>query len=136
MSNSPARRNWHGASLAPVLLGAAVLAGPALAAPVTPAPVVAAERAFAADGLALGVRDSFLKHSAPEGIVLAPEPILAKAAFAAPGTAAGLVAAVGRHRALRRPGVYHRAVHVRRQAPRLLLHRLGAPGRRRLEVAL
>jgi len=45
---------------------------------------VAAERAFAADGLALGVQASFLKHSAPEGIVFAPEPVLAKAAFGQP----------------------------------------------------
>jgi ketosteroid isomerase-like protein len=59
------------------------MASPAVAA-VDPAPVVAAERAFAADGLALGVRDSFLKHSAPTGIVLAPEPTLAKAAFEKP----------------------------------------------------
>lgn len=70
------------------LLGAglaALVALPAFAAPkVDPAPVVAAERAFAADGLALGVRDSFLKHSAPEGIVLQPDPVLAKAAFEAP----------------------------------------------------
>jgi ketosteroid isomerase-like protein len=64
---------------------ALVFASPALAkSGIDPAPVVAAERAFAADGLAMGVRDSFLKHSAPEGIVLAPDPILAKAAFAEP----------------------------------------------------
>lgn len=63
---------------------ASLLAGPALAAPIDPSPVVAAERAFAADGLALGVQASFLKHSAPEGIILAPEPILAKAAFGQP----------------------------------------------------
>ena len=43
MWNSPARRDWHGASLAPVLLGAALLASPALAAPATPALVVAAD---------------------------------------------------------------------------------------------
>ena len=48
-----------------------------------PAQVVAAERAFAADGLALGVKDSFLKHSAPEGIVLSPEPMLAQAVYGA-----------------------------------------------------
>jgi ketosteroid isomerase-like protein len=48
-----------------------------------PAPVVAAERAFAADGLALGIKDSFLKHSAPEGIVLNPEPQLAQAVYGA-----------------------------------------------------
>jgi hypothetical protein len=63
---------------------ALLLAAPALAAEVTPAPVVAAERAFAADGLALGVQGSFLKHSAPDGIVFGPEPILAKAAFGEP----------------------------------------------------
>jgi ketosteroid isomerase-like protein len=48
-----------------------------------PAPVVAAERAFAADGVAMGVKDSFLKHSAPDAIVLNPEPQLAKAVFGA-----------------------------------------------------
>jgi ketosteroid isomerase-like protein len=69
------------AALAAALLLAA--AAPAHAA-VDPAPVVAAERAFAADGLALGIRDSFLKHSAPEAIVLSPEPMLARAAYEAP----------------------------------------------------
>lgn len=63
---------------------AILLATPAVAAPVDPAPVVAAERAFAADGLELGVQASFLKHSAPEGIVFGPEPVLAKAAFGEP----------------------------------------------------
>lgn len=67
-----------------VALIAAFLAFPALAAPVTPAPVVAAERAFAADGKALGVQASFLKHSAPDGIVFAPEPLLAKAVYSQP----------------------------------------------------
>jgi hypothetical protein len=65
-------------------LGLALIGGPALAKAVDPAPVVAAERAFAADGLALGVQASFLKHSAPDGIVFGPEPILAKAAFGEP----------------------------------------------------
>ncbi len=63
---------------------AAILATPALAAPVTPEPVVAAERAFATDGLQLGVQASFLKHTAPEGIVLTPEPLLARAVFVEP----------------------------------------------------
>jgi len=64
MWNSSALRRWHGATLI-----FALLASPTLAAtPVTPAPVVAAERAFAADGLELGIQGSFLKHSAPEGI--------------------------------------------------------------------
>ena len=51
----------------------AFAATPAFAAPNDPAPVVAAERAFAADGLALGVRDAFLKHAAPDAIVFQPD---------------------------------------------------------------
>lgn len=66
-------------------LAASLLATTALAAPsVDPAPVVAAERAFAADGLELGIQASFLKHAAPEGIVFAPEPVLARAAYSEP----------------------------------------------------
>ncbi|MCF8504677.1 MAG: nuclear transport factor 2 family protein [Caulobacter sp.] len=59
------------------LTAAAILALPAAAdvAPITPAPVVAAERAFAADGAALGFKASFLKHSAPDAIVIQPEPV-------------------------------------------------------------
>lgn len=63
---------------------ATILAAPVFAGPVTPAPLVAAERAFAADGLLLGLQASVLKHTAPEGIVLAPEPLLARAVFAEP----------------------------------------------------
>lgn len=70
--------------LSALTLAVALAAAPALAAPADPAAVVAAERAFAADGLELGIQASFLKHSAPDGIVLAPEPILAKAAFGQP----------------------------------------------------
>ena len=81
MWNSSARRTWHGAAIA---IAGVILALPAFAAPITPAPVVAAERAFAADGLAMGVQASFLKHAAPEGILLAPEPVLARAVFGAP----------------------------------------------------
>jgi hypothetical protein len=63
---------------------ALLLAGSAHAAPkADPAEVVAAERAFAADGLALGIKQSFLKHSAPEAIVLDPEPMLAQAVYGA-----------------------------------------------------
>lgn len=51
----------------------AFTAMPAFAAPADPARVVAAERAFAADGLALGIRDAFLKHSAAEAIVFQPD---------------------------------------------------------------
>jgi ketosteroid isomerase-like protein len=75
--------------LKPSDVAAAVVAALALpaaghaAAASDPAPVVAAERAFAADGLAMGVKDSFLKHSAPDAIVLNPEPQLAKAVFGA-----------------------------------------------------
>lgn len=57
---------------------AALVATPALAAvKVDPTPVVAAERAFAADGLKLGVKASFLKHSAADAIVLRPDPVSA-----------------------------------------------------------
>ncbi len=53
-----------------------------LAAAVDPAPVVAAERAFAADGLAHGIKASFLAHSAPDAVVLQPDPVKAQASFA------------------------------------------------------
>src|SRR3990167_2250343 len=55
------------------LILALVLFATPVAAQVDPAPVGAAERAFAADGLTLGVRDAFLKHSAPEAIVFQPD---------------------------------------------------------------
>ncbi len=40
-----------------------------------PEPVVAAERAFAADAAELGFKGSFLKNSAPDAIVIAPDPV-------------------------------------------------------------
>lgn len=61
----------------------ALLATTALAEPVTPAPVVAAERAFAADGYAMGIKASFLKHSAPDAIVIQPVPVNAHESLAA-----------------------------------------------------
>lgn len=63
----------------PFLLAPAATA----AEPVTPAPVVAAERAFAADGYALGIKASFLKHSSPDAIVIQPEPVNAHKSLAA-----------------------------------------------------
>ncbi|PZQ56333.1 MAG: DUF4440 domain-containing protein [Phenylobacterium zucineum] len=60
---------------------ASLLAFPTQAAEIDPAPVVAAERAFAADGLAMGVQASFAKHSAPDGIIFGPEPVLAQAVY-------------------------------------------------------
>ena len=66
------------------LLGAGVaaaLAASAQAAQSPAAQVEAAERAFAADGVALGVRDSFLKHMADDAILFAPGPVSAKALF-------------------------------------------------------
>lgn len=54
---------------------AAPLAAPAQAA--DPAPVISAERAFAADGLKMGIKRSFLKHAAPEAIVFAPDAVKA-----------------------------------------------------------
>jgi len=67
-------------TLAALLTAAAPSAS---AGPVTPAPVVAAERAFAADGYALGVKASFLKHAAPDGVVLQPGPVNAREAYGA-----------------------------------------------------
>ncbi|MDB5457373.1 MAG: nuclear transport factor 2 family protein [Caulobacter sp.] len=62
---------------------ATVLGAPALAAPAATAPVVAAERAFAADGLALGAKAAFLKHSAANAIVIQPDPVNAHQALSA-----------------------------------------------------
>lgn len=50
--------------------------------PVTPSPVVAAERAFAADGYAMGIKRSFLKHAAPTAIVIQPGPVNARELYA------------------------------------------------------
>ena len=61
---------------------ALAVATPALAAKApSPAEIEKAERAFAADGLALGVRDSFLKHMADDAIVFRPGPVGAKALY-------------------------------------------------------
>lgn len=51
--------------------------------------VEAAERAFAADGLALGVKRSFLKHMADDAIVFTPEPTNARAFYEARTDEAG-----------------------------------------------
>jgi ketosteroid isomerase-like protein len=65
-----------------VLIACALLvAAPVLAATPSPAEIEKAERAFAADGLALGVRDSFLKHMADDAIVFRPGPVNAKALY-------------------------------------------------------
>jgi ketosteroid isomerase-like protein len=58
-----------------------LLATPTLAAKPSPAEIEKAERAFAADGLALGVRDSFLRHMADDAIVFRPGPVSAKALY-------------------------------------------------------
>ncbi len=47
------------------------------------AQIEAAERAFAADGLTLGIRGSFLKHMADDAIVFDPAPVNAKALYGA-----------------------------------------------------
>jgi ketosteroid isomerase-like protein len=60
---------------------ALLAATPTLAAQASPAEIEKAERAFAADGLALGVRDSFLKHMADDAIVFRPGPVSAKALY-------------------------------------------------------
>lgn len=65
-----------------VVIACALLAAtPALAATPSPAEIEKAERAFAADGLALGVRDSFLRHMADDAIVFRPGPVSAKALY-------------------------------------------------------
>ncbi len=72
-------------------LGAALLAAALLAVtsataaviPITPAPVVQAERDFAADGAANGIKKSFLAHMADDAIVLNPDPVSAKALYGA-----------------------------------------------------
>ncbi len=64
------------------LIACALLAAaPAWAATPSPVEIEKAERAFAADGLALGVRDSFLKHMDDEAIVFRPGPVSAKALY-------------------------------------------------------
>jgi len=63
------------------LLIAAAAAGPALA-EADPGVVVDAEKAFAADGLAMGIKRSFQKHAAPDAIVLAPDPVDAQSNLA------------------------------------------------------
>jgi len=87
ITNLPRRRRLSKAALAMGLALTLPAAAQAAAHAADPAPnpsaVVAAERAFAADGEAMGVKESFLKHSAPEAIVLNPEPQLAKAVFGA-----------------------------------------------------
>jgi len=60
---------------------ALLAAAPAVAATPSPVEIEAAERAFAADGLALGIRDSFLKHMADDAVVFRPGPVSAKALY-------------------------------------------------------
>ncbi len=71
-----------------ILVATAVLiAAPALGAPAK-APsaqeVMAAERAFAADGLARGIPASFTTWAAPDGIVFRPNPVNARKAYDRP----------------------------------------------------
>lgn len=65
------------AGIAGMICAGLALAAPLAARAADPAPVVAAERAFAADGLALGIKQSFLKHSSSEAILFAPDPVKA-----------------------------------------------------------
>jgi ketosteroid isomerase-like protein len=48
-----------------------------------PKDLAKAERAFAADGRAMGVKQSFLKHMADDAIVFAPDPVNAKQHYGA-----------------------------------------------------
>jgi ketosteroid isomerase-like protein len=71
------------AVLALGVAGACATTAPHGAPAFTPAPVVAAERAFAADGRAMGVKASFLKHSASDAIIIQPDPVNAHQSLAA-----------------------------------------------------
>ncbi len=67
-------------------IGLAALAALVLMAQTSVPPVqqiIAAERAFAADGLANGIRESFPRHAAPDGIMFAPDVVVAREFFAA-----------------------------------------------------
>jgi ketosteroid isomerase-like protein len=60
------------------MLVAALFALVAATTPSRARQIEAAERAFAADGLTLGIRGSFLKHMADDAIVFEPTPVSAK----------------------------------------------------------
>ena len=64
-------------TLAVAALVSLLAAGPVHAS-VSPREVAEAERTFAADGRAMGIKQSFLKHMADDAIVFAPEPVNAK----------------------------------------------------------
>jgi ketosteroid isomerase-like protein len=53
-----------------------------------PAAIVAAERAFAADGYATGIKASFMAHAAPDAVIFAPGPVNVHAHFSAQPDAA------------------------------------------------
>ena len=71
-------RVWRG--VAAGLAAAALAASAPATSPVDE--IIAAERAFAVDGLAHGIRDSFPRHAAPDGIMFAPGPVNARTFFA------------------------------------------------------
>lgn len=68
-----------------LLIAAALSAAPflAFAETTTPAEVIAAERAFAADGFANGVKASFLRHMTDDALMFVPGPVNAKVFFEA-----------------------------------------------------
>jgi hypothetical protein len=69
---------------AAVLLTTTLLTTTAQAArPADPAPVLAAERAFAARAAVVGMSPSFLEYMTDDAIIFAPDPLLAKAFYAA-----------------------------------------------------
>jgi ketosteroid isomerase-like protein len=66
-----------------LILAQAAQAAPSMAPKLPARQVEAAERAFAADGLSMGIRGSFLKHMADDAIVFGPAPVSAKALYGA-----------------------------------------------------
>ena len=74
-------------------MGILAFSASAQAAPVNlsnPEPVIAAERAFAVDGAALGIQAAFLKWMAPAAIIFAPGPVSARDFYAAQPDRTGL----------------------------------------------
>jgi hypothetical protein len=64
-------------------IGALLSASVVFAKPPAAEEVAAAERAFAADALRLGFSASFQRWAAPDGVVLRPDPVNARAWYAA-----------------------------------------------------
>lgn len=81
MRARPVRRHLLAAALCRALLAAPISRAEEAPLPASLASLVEAERAFARDGVAMGVRDSFLAHFAEDGIAFYPHPVNAREAM-------------------------------------------------------